>query len=96
METPDLRSLVGALVREHFGSCCRCRQPLPSGQAGVIGWVVHTFAMYPIGIICPDCQSPEDRAEAAIRQATSTYSLEGLRFTQHPKPDDDQGHPQSA
>jgi hypothetical protein len=59
--------------------------------------------MYPIGVVCSDCQSPEERAESEIREATSTYTLESGRLIQHPKPfdddkddQDDQDHDKSA
>jgi hypothetical protein len=45
-------------------------------------------------MLCPNCQSPEQRAEVAIRQATGpNYRLEGLRLIEEPKPvdNDDEG-----
>jgi hypothetical protein len=29
-----------------------------------------------VGLLCPDCQTPEENAEAAINQATLEYALD--------------------
>jgi hypothetical protein len=83
MGIPGLGKLIGSLVRRHFEYCYRCRKPSPSLPA--VGWNIQTVLMYPIGVVCSDCQSPEERAESEIREATSTYTLESGRLIQHPK-----------
>ena len=99
-DKPDFRKRIESVLRRHFETCYKCRRPAPARRADAADWGVRTFLNYPIGIICPDCQSPQDWAESAIRQATSTYALEGGRIIQHPKPmdedEDDQDNPRSA
>lgn len=102
-DKPDLRAWIRKALRAHFGQCLKCKRPVAGEYLDE--WGVRAFLNYPVWVVCPDCQSPEERAEAAIRRATSTYTLEGGRIVQHPVPMDDdeddqddhgQNHPHSA
>jgi hypothetical protein len=99
-DKPDWRKLIESLLRRQFEGCNRCKRRTSSDQGDAADWSIRAFAGVPFGTICPDCQTPEERAELEIRGATSTYTLEGLRFVQHSKPvdddEDDQDHPRSA
>ena len=74
-------------MRRRFGSCSRCKTPIPreSGE-DFKHWVVDYFLGYPVNIKCPDCLSPEECAESVIRESTGIYTFEGGRVVQHPKP----------
>lgn len=90
VDTPDFGKLIGSLVRHHFRACYRCGRECAANQADATDWAIRHILMYPVGLLCPDCQSPEDRAESTIREDTSTYTFERGRFVQHPQPDDDE------
>ena len=49
--------------------CSRCGRPMRS----MTGWNVETRAGVPVVAICPDCQTPEENAEAEINEATLIY-----------------------
>jgi len=91
VDTPDFGKLIGSLVRHHFRACYRCRRECAANQADATDWAIRHILMYPVGLLCPDCQSPEDRAESTIRESTSTYTFERGRFVEHPQPRDDEG-----
>jgi hypothetical protein len=96
-EPPDFGKQIDLLLRRHFARCYKCRRPIRSGQPDFADWSVTAFLRVPIGMLCPNCQSPEQRAEVAIRQATGpNYRLEGLRLIEEPKPvdNDDEGDPE--
>lgn len=57
--------------------CMRCDRK----YKGRGDWNVVFRKGAPVGLLCPDCQTPEENAEAAINEATLEYSL------------DDQGRP---
>jgi hypothetical protein len=95
VDTPDFGTLIGSLVRHHFRACYRCRRECAANQADATDWAIRHILMYPVGLLCPDCQSPEDRAETTIREATTACTFERGRFIQHPKPDDDEGGTQT-
>ncbi len=62
--------------------CARCgRRYRGSGD-----WNVTAQAGRIVGVLCPDCQTPDENAEAAINEATSDYiEDERGRFWARPK-----------
>lgn len=41
-----------------------------------------------VGFLCPDCQTPEEKAEALVNEATTVYGRDAhWRFTGRPKAD---------
>lgn len=41
-----------------------------------------------VGFLCPDCQTPEENAEAVVNEATTIYGRDAHgRFTGRPKAD---------
>lgn len=42
------------------------------------GWNVVMKGGKPVGLLCPDCQTPEENAEAEINMATTTYSRDAF------------------
>ncbi|KKB98576.1 hypothetical protein [Mycolicibacter arupensis] len=55
--------------------CERCGKRLRS-LAAAEGWNVRAEGGYPVGLICPGCQSPAENAEAIIHEATLDYGLD--------------------
>lgn len=96
-ETPGPGNLFKALLLHNIISTCTgCRRSVAPGTPEYADWLVQTFLMIPVGAKCPDCQTPEERAECAIKQATGPkYKIDGLRLVQEdPKPtggDDEDG-----
>ena len=82
--------LVGNLIKALLlRQCSECRRTNVAGNSDAGEWVVKVVLSIPIGIKCPDCQTPEERAECAIRQASGiTYKIEGFRLVENPKPTD--------
>jgi hypothetical protein len=79
-----------------IGTCTGCRRTVVPFTPAFADWAVQTFLRVPVGAKCPDCQTNEERAEIAIRQATGPkYKIDGLQLVQEdPKPeggDDDEG-----
>ncbi len=102
-DMPDFWKRFESRIRRQFNSCSKCRKSAPEGGAEFADWGILTvpILMIPIGLMCPDCQTPEKRAEAVIRQATGPdYTLEGIRFVERPRRMDDdedsEDNPQSA
>lgn len=52
-------------------TCSRCGERVLSAKAA--GWNVTMKAGRPVGHICPNCQTPEEDAEAKINDATIDY-----------------------
>lgn len=50
--------------------CVRCNRRLRSAA----GWNVIFSKGTPTAILCPTCQTPEENAEAEIREATTDYT----------------------
>lgn len=85
---PNPGDLIKALLLGHMTTCVGCRRPF-EGSSDADGWIVKHFMMIPCAMKCPDCQSPEERAECAVEQAIGPkYKLEGLRLVEQPKPTD--------
>lgn len=91
-EKPDFWKRLGAAVQQHYSRCYKCKAPIPGSKAEAGDWGIRLR-----GVVCPECQTPEERAEIAIRQATIGYTLENDRFVGPPDDEeDDQEHPHSA
>ena len=89
---PNPLDVIKALLVGHFTTCMGCRRPNVAGSSDAGDWAFKTFLPVAIvyGIKCPNCQSPEERAEVAIRQASGImYKLEGLRLVEEPKQPED-------
>jgi hypothetical protein len=72
-------------LTQHFTTCCSCRRPNVVGSPDYDDWALQHFLMIPVAMKCPDCQSPEERAEIAIRQASGVnYKLDGFRLVEDP------------
>jgi hypothetical protein len=85
---PNLGDLIKSLLLHHFGTCIGCRRPY-ADSSDADGWTIKHFLMIACALKCPDCQSPEERAECAVEQAIGPkYKLEGLRLVEDPKPVD--------
>jgi hypothetical protein len=89
VDTPDFGKLIGSLVRHNVRTCYRCCRECPTNQADTTDWAVRHILLYPVGLLCPDCQSPDERADTTIRESTSTYTFERGRLIQHVRPADD-------
>lgn len=50
-------------------ACNRCGRPLD----GAGEWTLETRYGVVVAVICPDCQTPEENAEAVIRDSTLDY-----------------------
>ena len=50
--------------------CSRCRRRMRRND----GWNMSFRVGFLIGYLCPECQSPEENAEAEINEATIDYS----------------------
>ncbi|UQE74703.1 hypothetical protein MYK68_18640 [Gordonia sp. PP30] len=50
--------------------CGRCQR---RARRTLTGWNVTMRGGRPVGYLCPDCQTPDENAEAEINQATLTY-----------------------
>ena len=87
-QNPNLGDVIKSLLQRHFSTCVGCRRPF-AGSPDADGWITQHYKMIPIAQKCPDCQSPEQRAECAVEQAIGPkYKLEGLRFVELPQPPD--------
>lgn len=64
--------------------CDRCGRRCRSFQAAE-QWNVTIVCGVAVGITCPDCQTPEENAEAAINEATLDYANIGGLFVGRPK-----------
>jgi hypothetical protein len=69
--------------------CIKCGRPY-AGSSDAADWAYQAFLMKIVyGIKCPDCQSPEERAEVVIREVGGAkYKFDGLLLVEHPKPGD--------
>jgi hypothetical protein len=94
--TPNLAEQLKALVRKQLGTCSGCRRPYVNGTPNPDDWLIRLFAGIPFALKCPDCQTPEERAEVAIKQAVDPkYRREGIRFVPvDPEPQDGGDGPQ--
>lgn len=54
--------------------CLRCNRRQRSG----IGWNVELHQGLPVFYLCPDCQTPEETAEARINEATLVYGRDAF------------------
>ncbi len=91
---PNLGDLMKTLLLNNLRTCSGCRRPNVPSNPDFGDWVVQRILTIPYAAKCPDCQSPEDRAECAIRQASGIdYRFEGFQLVEDPKStDDDDGH----
>jgi hypothetical protein len=54
--------------------CARCRRRYRAGAKDADRWNAGFSKGYLTGVVCPDCQTPEENAEAEINDATLDYS----------------------
>lgn len=89
-EAPNIGDLIKALfLFGQVGACCECGRLNKRTNPDNDDWIIKHLLMIPVAAKCPDCQTPEERAECAIRQASgTTYHLEGIRLVQDPEPED--------
>ena len=96
--TPPSPNLLGQLIKLLFllnlARCSGCQKPLPSPPEDRAGWLIKAFLMVPIQSKCADCQTPEERAECEIRQATDArrFRIEGFRLVED-DPSSPEGNP---
>lgn len=55
--------------------CSRCERRMRNRQS--TDWNVNVRQGAIIGFLCPDCQTPEENAEAEINMSTLDYGLDG-------------------
>ncbi len=68
--------------------CARCRRRYRNPHEND-GWNATVKRGVVIGYLCPDCQTPEENAEAAINEATTNYSTDAFgRYVGTSKADD--------
>ncbi|WP_156765213.1 hypothetical protein [Mycobacterium sp. 1245852.3] len=78
---PDFWEQLKALVTNQLGTCNSCRRPYVDGTPHPNDWQINVFLGIPFTLKCPDCQTPEERANMAIEQAIGPkYKREGIRF----------------
>lgn len=66
--------------------CSRCPAKVRPHQARFSEWNAQLRDGVVVGALCPDCQSTEENAEAAINEATVDYSSDGRgRYRGSPK-----------
>ncbi|MFC9769332.1 hypothetical protein [Rhodococcus jostii] len=61
--------------------CSRCRRR----WRGAANWNITLDFGVPTEIICPDCQTPDEHAEAEINEATTEVSVRSGRIAMHQK-----------
>ncbi|MDC8973986.1 hypothetical protein [Mycobacterium marinum] len=49
------------------------------------GWNVVVERGYVTGLLCPNCQTPQENAEAAVNEATLDYTVIDGRLAGRPK-----------
>lgn len=62
------------MSHRRFRPCDRCGRRARSLQA-MTDWNVVLELGVIISLLCPDCQTPEENAEAAINEATLDYAV---------------------
>lgn len=87
-------------VQQRLKSCSGCGRENRPDNEDAVDWVVQTvpLVLMPIGVKCPNCQTPEERAECAIRQAGGVlYDFNGINLTELPiDPDEEDGHREAS
>lgn len=79
--TPDFWEQLKAFVQRQLLTCSGCRHPYVDGTPDPNDWQINVFLGIPYAIKCPDCQTPEERANMVIEQAIGPkYKREGIRF----------------
>lgn len=56
--------------------CSRCERISRATKAKA--WNVTVSRGIPVGYLCPDCQTPEENAEAEINLATTRYAVDSF------------------
>lgn len=72
------------MAKRRFKPCSRCGRRLRS-VSSAHDWNVILESGRIIGLICPDCQTAEENAEAAVNEATLDYGVRGGRIIGRPK-----------
>lgn len=82
-DVPGFFDRINAWWEWHSRTCCRCRRTqteVPGEWQGVM-----FLNSVPVALICPECTTPEEYAEGAIRDATTKYTHNGKRWVASPK-----------
>jgi hypothetical protein len=92
-EGSQINPIAALWLRVALSNCHWCQRPNPlvSG-AKADDWTMQTFLSLPVTAKCPDCQTPEERAETVIKQATGQM----YRLRPDGRIEPDGGHEQSA
>lgn len=61
---------MSASTKRKVERCTRCRRRMRS----IAGWNAVFRRGVAVGLLCPDCQTPEENAEAEINEAGLDYS----------------------
>ena len=62
-----LQSVIAALLRALLlKQCSACRRPNLPTNADSAGWTIQHRNLILVGTKCPDCQTPEERAECGV------------------------------
>ena len=64
--------------------CDRCGRRERS-LAAMAGWNAVVEFGYITGLLCPSCQTPEEKAEAVIHEATLDFAIISGRLVASPK-----------
>ncbi|WP_329103221.1 hypothetical protein [Streptomyces sp. NBC_01439] len=56
-----------------LGHCIRCTRACWKGAADALRWNIEFAQGRPVGYLCPECQTPEENAEAEVNAATVDY-----------------------
>ncbi|GJO37416.1 hypothetical protein NJB1604_02180 [Mycobacterium marinum] len=64
--------------------CDRCGRRARS-LAAMSDWNVVVERGYVTGLLCPNCQTPQENAEAAVNEATLDYTVIDGRLAGRPK-----------
>jgi hypothetical protein len=83
----DFTPLVNLLRALLLWQCSVCkRRNLPTNP-DVGDWMIQTNGSILLGTKCPDCQTPEERANCVIEQVIGAkFRFEGLRLVELPQP----------
>lgn len=85
-QRPGLGDVIKALQMVSLAHCAGCKRPNDGGA----DWILKTiFKTIPVRAKCPDCQTPEERAECFVEQAIGPqYRMHGIGVVEIPRPDD--------
>ncbi len=58
------------------GMSVRCQRCQRRAEGDLQGWNGTVSGGRVVAVLCPDCQTPEENAEAAIKEATLDYGTD--------------------